>query len=53
MAFGQGMDVKMLQKADSFFSVINGGVYYKPTVISGTSPDGGRGLEADPTKVIS
>ncbi len=41
MAFGQGMDVTMLQVASGFCSVINGGVYYNPTVINGTVSDDG------------
>ena len=41
MSFGQGMDVTMLQVASGFCSVINGGIYYNPTVINGTmSVDG-------------
>jgi cell division protein FtsI/penicillin-binding protein 2 len=36
MAFGQGLDVTMIQVAAAFSSVINGGHYYKPTVLAGT-----------------
>jgi cell division protein FtsI/penicillin-binding protein 2 len=39
MAFGQGMDITMLQMAAGFSSAINGGIYYKPTVIAGTLTD--------------
>jgi len=46
MAFGQGMDVTMLQVASGFCSVINGGVYYNPTVINGTVSDDGVFTEA-------
>jgi cell division protein FtsI/penicillin-binding protein 2 len=35
MAFGQGMNATMLQVASAFSSIINGGNYYKPTVIAG------------------
>lgn len=40
MAFGQGMDVTMLQVATAFSSAINGGTYYQPTMLSGTTTDG-------------
>jgi cell division protein FtsI/penicillin-binding protein 2 len=35
MAFGQGMDVTMVQVASAFCSIVNGGNYYKPTVLAG------------------
>lgn len=35
MTFGQGLNVTMLQVASGFSSVINGGVYYQPTVLAG------------------
>lgn len=35
MAFGQGMDVTMVQVAAAFGSIANGGKYYTPTVIAG------------------
>ncbi len=35
MAFGQGMDVTMIQVASAFSSIVNGGNYYKPTVLAG------------------
>ena len=35
MAFGQGLDATMIQVASAFSSVINGGNYYKPTVLAG------------------
>jgi cell division protein FtsI/penicillin-binding protein 2 len=41
MTFGQGLDVTMAQVSAGFCSIINGGHYYKPTVISGlVRPDG-------------
>ncbi len=49
MAFGQGMDVTMLQVASGFCSVINGGIYYNPTVINGTVSDEGVFSEAKNT----
>jgi cell division protein FtsI/penicillin-binding protein 2 len=41
MAFGQGMDVTMVQVCAAFSTIINGGTYYKPTVIAGRMSDGG------------
>ncbi len=35
MSFGQGMDATMIQVASGFSSLINGGNYYKPTVVEG------------------
>ncbi|MEI7918107.1 MAG: penicillin-binding protein 2 [Candidatus Saccharibacteria bacterium] len=35
MAFGQGMDVTMVQVAAAFSSLVNGGKYYVPTVLAG------------------
>lgn len=39
MAFGQGLDVTMIQMAAAFSSLINGGVYHSPTVVAGTMED--------------
>jgi len=39
MAFGQAMDATMLQVATAFSAGINGGRYYKPTVVAGTMDD--------------
>lgn len=39
MAFGQGMDITMLQMAAGFSSAINGGVYYQPSIVAGTMLD--------------
>lgn len=39
MSFGQGMDVTMVQVAAAFSSIMNGGTYYKPTVVGGTIND--------------
>lgn len=39
MAFGQGLDVTMVQVCAAFSTVINGGTYYQPTVIAGTMDD--------------
>jgi cell division protein FtsI (penicillin-binding protein 3) len=41
MTFGQGLDVTMVQVAAGFSSIINGGHYYKPTVLNGVvQPNG-------------
>ena len=40
MAFGQGLDVTMIQVAAGFSAIINGGTYHAPTVIDGTYKDG-------------
>ena len=41
MAFGQGLDITMLQVAAGFSSMINGGEYYKPTIIAGSVDEDG------------
>lgn len=52
MSFGQGMNVTMTQVAAAFCSIINGGTYYKPTVIAGTmDADGQKFTEAQPQVV--
>lgn len=41
MTFGQGMNVTMIQTAAAFSAAMNGGTYYKPTVVRGVlQPDG-------------
>jgi cell division protein FtsI/penicillin-binding protein 2 len=42
MAFGQGMDVTMVQVAAAFGSMINGGTYHPPTIIAGKVGDDGE-----------
>ena len=40
-SFGQGMTVTPLQMAAAVASIVNGGTYYRPTLVSGTlKPDG-------------
>lgn len=51
MAFGQGMDVTMLQVASAFSASINGGTYYKPTLLSGVINDDGSLMKRDSTIV--
>jgi cell division protein FtsI/penicillin-binding protein 2 len=41
MAFGQGLDVTMLQVGAAFSSVINGGTYHTPSIIAGQMNDDG------------
>ena len=36
MMFGQGMDITMLQMTAAFSAAMNGGTYYKPTMVKGT-----------------
>jgi stage V sporulation protein D (sporulation-specific penicillin-binding protein) len=48
MTFGQGMDNTMIQVASGFSAMINGGTYYKPTVI-----DGYVGADGSETKKAS
>ena len=40
MSFGQGMESTMIQVASGFSAAINGGNYYKPTVVDGEMKDG-------------
>lgn len=47
MAFGQGMDLTMIQVASAFSSLVNGGTYYQPTVIAGTVTANGNLVAAD------
>ena len=51
MAFGQGMDVTMVQVAAAFSTLVNGGTYYQPTVIAGVMDTNGELQEKQPTKV--
>lgn len=40
MAFGQGMDTTMIQTTAGFSAMINGGTYYRPTLVAGTYKNG-------------
>ena len=40
MAFGQGLDATLIQVASGFSALVNGGDYYKPTVIDGKMVNG-------------
>jgi cell division protein FtsI/penicillin-binding protein 2 len=52
MAFGQGMDVTMIQVAAAFSASINGGKYWKPHLVEGTLGPGGEITKEDP-KLVS
>lgn len=56
MAFGQGLDVTMVQVAAAFGSIVNGGNYYKPTVVAGVVDKQGNYTAnkiADPVASVS
>lgn len=40
MTFGQGLDATMIQVSAGFSAIINGGDYYKPTILAGKMVDG-------------
>lgn len=47
MTFGQGMDNTMVQLAAGFSAIINGGTYYRPTVVDGyVGSDGSESTKA-------
>lgn len=50
MAFGQGMDVTMVQVCAAFSTIVNGGTYYHPTVIAGTMDSAGQKFTEQPIK---
>lgn len=55
MAFGQGLDITMIQVAAAFASLVNGGNYYKPTVVAGVLNADGKYVAdkiAEPTRVL-
>lgn len=41
MAFGQGLDVTMVQVCAAFSTIVNGGTYYSPTVLAGQMNEDG------------
>jgi len=56
MAFGQGLDATMVQVSAAFSSIVNGGKYYKPTVIAGEIDKSGKytmNKIAEPTNPIA
>ncbi|HAC56356.1 TPA: hypothetical protein DCF80_02545 [Candidatus Saccharibacteria bacterium] len=52
MAFGQGMNLTMIQTAAAFSAAMNGGTYYQPTLVKGTIADDGTVKEQAP-KVVA
>lgn len=56
MAFGQGMDVTMIQVVSAFSSIANKGNYFKPTIIAGYVDTEGNYVEnkiSQPSKTVS
>lgn len=56
MTFGQGLDVTMIQVASAFCSIVNGGKYYKPTVVAGVIDADGKYVPneiSQPTTLIA
>ncbi len=51
MTFGQGMDATSIQVAAGFSALINGGDYYKPTVLAGKVVNGSYVANAAPTPI--
>ena len=51
MTYGQSLSLTMIQVASAFSSVINGGEYYKPTLVAGTVDDQGN-ASYDTTKPL-
>ena len=51
MSFGQGLDATMIQVGGGFSAMINGGNYFKPTIIAGEMVNGEFKKEADTTPV--
>lgn len=52
MTFGQGIDLTMIQVASAFSSVINGGMYYRPTVVAGEVAENGDFIYYDSPEAI-
>ena len=52
MTFGQGMQITMMQLAAAFSSVINGGEFYRPTVVAGEVSKNGDFLYQDSPESI-
>lgn len=53
MAFGQGMQLTMVQVIAAFSAVINGGTYYQPTLILGSTDENGENLTEIAPKVVA
>lgn len=53
ISFGQGLNTTVLQVAAGFSSLVNGGDYYKPTIIDGYMTDEGFKQNEKPTPLQS
>ena len=53
MSFGQGLDATMIQVSSGFSSIINGGNFYKPTIIAGYVNDEGKYVENSKPAAVS
>lgn len=53
MTFGQGMNITMIQTAAAFSAAMNGGTYYKPTILKGTLNDDGTVQDKAPEVVAT
>ncbi len=51
MTFGQGMTTTMMQVTTAFSSIVNGGTYYKPTLLYGVRKTDGTVTTYSPTTV--
>ncbi len=52
MTFGQGLNLTMMQVASAFSAVVNGGEYYKPTIVAGeVTADGEFKYQDEPEPV--
>lgn len=52
MTFGQGITVTMLQMTAAFSAAINGGTYYKPTLVDGSIDGNGNEVNQTQPKVV-
>jgi len=53
MTFGQGLNLTMIQVVAAFAALINGGIYYQPTLILGTVNQSGQLVEQLPKTLAS
>jgi len=53
MSFGQGLNTTMLQVAGGFSALINGGNYYKPTIVDGYMTNNGFEQNAAPAPIAT
>jgi cell division protein FtsI/penicillin-binding protein 2 len=52
MTFGQGEQLTMIQVTAAFCAAINGGDYYQPTVLLGTTDSSGKTLKENQPKLV-